>query len=507
MKALLIAGLQQECSKWVDRHNEYLYELDQEAKRIAKRTGATPHKKIYVPEHWATHPNFDPFSVRINKKLKSFAHAISHKLRALEYKPQTALLRRVPKSDGTLRDVCVFQIPDAVVSRVVYKSLLYKNAHRFSAYSYAYREDVGVHEAVTNIFHDWQGRERIYVAEFDFSKFFDNIEHRFLWEAIKRAGFLMTQVERHVIEEFLTCRALDQSVYRSDDGRARTKGIPQGTSISLFLANAACWELDRGLERLGVGFARYADDTVVWSESYEKVVESYELLRRFSTVMGAPINYRKSEGIHLLSCAKKNEISSKEHVTFLGYEVEPHGIRIAEKQIANIKRNISKLIYCNLLKLPKGGAWNPDRLKEIDFDYLVALSQIRRYLYGGLTDSALLNYVRGITPRLNFRGLMSYYPVVNDEVQLRKLDGWLRYCLIRTLLKRQTLIAAMGGPAVLPGPLPDWIENLHKIRYVKIDDEKYDFRIPSFQLIYRVLSVALERGGSRLFAATSNAYY
>jgi len=39
----------------------------------------------------------------------------------------------------------------------------------------------------------------------------------------------------------------------------RERGIPQGTSISLFLANVAPWDLDRSLERLGVSFVRYAD--------------------------------------------------------------------------------------------------------------------------------------------------------------------------------------------------------------------------------------------------------
>ena len=143
----------------------------------------------------------------------------------------------------------------------------------------------------------------------------------------------------------------------------------------------------------------------------------------------------------------------------------------------------------------------------MDADYVVALSQIRRYLYGGLTDSALLSYVRGATTGINFRGLMSYYPVVNDDKQLQNLDGWLRYCLIAALKKRQKLITALGGPPSLPGPRPTWIDELSHLGSISDGMNVYDLRIPSFQLIRRALRVVLEKSGSRTFSATGNSYY
>jgi hypothetical protein len=64
----------------------------------------------------------------------------------------------------------------------------------------------------------------------------------------------------------LAAPTLEQSKYTTSyKPLSQGFGIPQGTSISLFLANVAAYALDRRLETLGVGFVRYADDTIIWS--------------------------------------------------------------------------------------------------------------------------------------------------------------------------------------------------------------------------------------------------
>ena len=139
---------------------------------------------------------------------------------------------------------------------------------------------------------------------------------------------------------------------------------------------------------------------------------------------------------------------------------------------------------------------------------MTALGQIRRYLYGGLNDQKLRRFRLGIITKLNFRGIMSYYPLVNDEAQLRNLDGWLIYCLQQSLRKREKIWLA-NGSNLLPGPSIDWIENIARLKSWKhpINGELYDLRVPSFFQISQTIRIALNRGGIQSASNPRSFYY
>ena len=362
-------------------------------------------------------------------------------------------------------------------------------------------------QPVRDVFSDWKNVDRIYVAEFDFTKFFDNIDHSYLWRTLDKHGFLCTPEEREILAAFLTSESASATEYKSTAIFPRKKGIPQGTSVSLFLANLACWELDRALERLGVGFSRYADDTLIWSESYAKVVAAYDAIRRHSDLMNVPINMKKSEGVSLITLGQGGEIGSKISVSYLGYSLSLRTISIKQSRVAKTKKKLSFLIYQNLLQPAKWGIFNKKRLTTMDWDYLVALSQCRRYLYGGLTDEKLRMYLRGQITKLNFRGLMSYYPLVTDEVQLRKLDGWLVYSMKQALRQREKLWKTAHGTS-LPGPSANWTEELEELgSWMSPSGQVFDLRLPSFSLINKAMQVAIQKSGISSVAHPKSVYY
>ena len=278
----------------------------------------------------------------------------------------------------------------------------------------------------------------------------------------------------------------------------------------MFLANVACWELDRGLERLGVGFSRYADDTVVWSEDYDRVVRAYYLINKCSSRMGVPLNLMKSHGINLVSriCGKA-EISCKSSIDYLGYRIFLEHISIAERKVRKIKSRISFIIYQNLIQpLRAKGIFNQARLTpSLDLDYATALRQIRFYLYGGLTDDKLRCYIAGKVPDLHFRGVMSYYPIVTDIEQLAKLDGWLAYTLRQSLRLREKLWRSRGVHP-LPGPFPGWAEKVSKLTAGVMPDGKgVDLTIPRFTLINSAIRAAISRKGIRAVANPRSGIY
>lgn len=508
MEKIVKALILEECKKLIDRHYDYLFELDENIKRKSRRFGNQVTKNVLRPHYWQIHSGFDPFKVSTKKRINTYAYTLGPKLKDLSYKPQTSIIYKIPKLSGEFRELNVFQIPDSAISRFVYKSLLEKNVNLFSGYSYAYREDRNAHDAIHKIASDWKSRDRIYVAEFDFSKFFDRISHSYIWKILNSHGFLYTELEKHVIDVFLKSEYAEDVCYEPNLGSKRKQGIPQGTSISLFLANVACWELDNELEKIGVQFARYADDTLIWSNSYEQVVKAYDTINHFGKLMGVPINLDKSEGITLISDRISEELKAKSNVCFLGYDISLKRVSISTKRISHIKEELSYIIYENLLQAPKRGIFNLARINLIDWDYVTALAQVRRYLYGGLNDKKLRQFRLGVIRQLRFRGVMSYYPLVNDEEQLRKLDGWLIHSLSQALVLRQKLwLKHQGLP--LPGPSANWINDITCVKTWTHPSSNitYDFRIPSFMQINRAMKIGLKRGGINSVTNPKSRYY
>lgn len=384
-----------------------------------------------------------------------------------------------------------------------------KNLHKLSSHAFAYREDRHAHDAINYIYSEWKELDRVFIAEFDFSKFFDNISHEYIQQCINKLGLFVTPQEQHVINAFLNSSSSRIDQYKSKSSLdIRERGIPQGTSISLFLANVVCTELDRALERSGVGFVRYADDTIIWSQSYQKVVDAYQLIKDFSEQMKVPINMKKSEGISLLSHDGSGEIESKSFVDYLGYSVNLKSISIKDSKVIKIKDRISYIIYSNLIQPLKKGTYNPKRLGELDKDYLVTLMQLRRYLYGGLSNSTLKSYAHGDIRKINFRGLMSYYPLVNNSPQLQKLDGWLIHTLKQSMKLRQTLWQKHAS-LILPGPEKDWVEKLDTFKKWRSPSSKinYDLSIPSFTLINNAMKKSMEHYGLDSVVHPRSIYY
>jgi hypothetical protein len=508
VRGLLRNVIRQECDKHVQRYFEYLSDLKEYADRRTRREGAPYSKVIKQPRWWSVAPQFNPFLVREPKRLSTYAYTLAEKIRRGNYSPQPALTKYVPKANGKQRELNVFQLPDAAVSNLVYKSLLTKNVARFSAYAYAYREDKTAHDAVNEVFNEFQKVDRIYIAEYDFSKFFDEIDHAYLWQIINGEHFVLSREERGVVQAFLQSSACNLSMYPRNPV-VRKRGIPQGTSISLFLANLVCWELDRGLERIGVGFARYADDTLIWSDDYDKVVRAYYWISECASRMGVPLNPLKSHGISLLSrIGKRPEMATKESVNFVGYEISLDRISITQKKVRQIKQRISFLAFQNLLQPLNRGIFNAARLVPgIDLDYATAVRQIRYYLYGGLTEEKLNRYLAGKVTDLNFRGVMSYYPVVTDIEQLANLDHWITYVLRQTLRKRQSLWQRYNG-TLLPGPSSTWIDGVAELgTFTTPQGIRADLKIPSFRLIHRAMRVAIERKGIQAVANPSAQYH
>lgn len=188
----LVNVIKSEAEKLIKRYHEYHNRLNLEHQRNEKRLGLNaPLKQVHRPDYWLRDKKFNPFYVR--KKHKSIARAIAKQIEERTYKPNEPYIKIVPKSGGGVRKVSIFQIPDAAVSKLFFNRLLAKNKHRFSSFSYAYRNDRNVHFAIQDIAVDLCRNQRTFLAEFDFSDFFGSISHSYLIKQFDENGFLLVQ--------------------------------------------------------------------------------------------------------------------------------------------------------------------------------------------------------------------------------------------------------------------------------------------------------------------------
>ncbi|WP_435094142.1 reverse transcriptase domain-containing protein [Clavibacter michiganensis] len=415
-----------------------------------------------------------------------------------DYHPRPPIGHRIAKASGGERIVSIFQIVDSVVSRKAYSSLMRKNTALMSARSYAYRSDLSTHDAIQYISSEFSSTKRLFVAEYDFSKYFDSIEHSHIFYTLKANGFFVTPAEHAVIHAFLSAPLQDELNY---DPEAPPKddhvGIPQGTSISLFLANVSAWQMDRSLERVGVGFARYADDTVIWAPEFEQITRAVNILKAQSDLMGARLNHKKSHGVRLfIAPGEPAEIASTQSVSFVGYTFQDGKVRLADAVVARMKKRIGYLIWANLLQAPQASSFAHSRVRPpIDRDYLVLLMQIRRYLYGNFSEARLRALERSAAKQIRFPGFLAYFPLVDDTEQLAALDGWLVSTIYQALRKRAALLRGLGY-TTLPTPHGMARKDLISAMGETSLGVKVDLRLPSLARFMSVLRRATNAYGA-----------
>ncbi len=258
-----------------------------------------------------------------------------------------------------------------------------------------------------------------------------------------------------------------------------------------------------------MGFARYADDTLIWSESYAEIGRAANSLEDAAAEMGVELNLLKSKGITLFAPpGMQAELPAQNSVEFLAHSVSHESIGIRERSIGRIKDHIAYLIYRNLLQEPKRGNFPSSRmLGQIDEDYPVLIYQLRRYLYGNLSEATLRRFLYRQTPLLRFRGLMSFYPIVDDDQLLRQLDGWMLSSTFRAI-KRRGQLWQEYFPGPLPAPHGRSRAQLLQLRHNPDPGHLVDLRFPSFLRISRLLRRASATYGAAAIAnPRSHRYY
>ena len=477
-------------------------------KQFEKRTGAVagiPKSRVKP----MAHRHFDPKYCMRNANF--LAKTIWHKVLENTYEPIPAINYEIPKPDGGVRSIMAFSIPDAALANVILKRSRGRNLKRLSPSSFAYHPEKNVFDAILAL-KDFDYQSKLFAVQIDFEKYFDNIPTWYLQNRIHKAKEIsLTPHEKYVYKEFLCHKYANPTDYKAGNFSRRAKGTPQGSSVSLLLANLANHELDVALDSRAGKFVRFADDVLALCSSYQQALDIENCFVDHCSRSGLTLNTKKSPGIGIIS-SKQEEMRTYKHFDYLGYRFTSKGLSIPEKVEKRIKSKCSRLINIYLIQYPKKHAFDKNRCSsasaviKFDWDLLGLIHELRGYIYGGLQEDQLWDFILKGRKLPKMRGLMGFYCLIDDQKALNKLDGWLLSIVRRAIVERCNILQKHGHSCPMPSnkalATGTWLDpNAWRGQNVP------DARMPSFKTGWRAAKKYFYTFGLESVEAPSYLFY
>jgi len=244
----------------------------------------------------------------------------------------------VLNDQGVERRISVAPFRDRVLHHAIMQKIEPLFEKSFIYDSYANRKGKGTLNALKRA--KYYANKYNYVLQLDIRKFFPSIEHKILLELLEKK--IVCEDTMRLLEQLIenSNKQDDAFFYFKNDNLftpyENRKGIPLGNLTSQFFGNLYLNPFDHYVkEELKVkGYIRYVDDTLYFSNSYEKLEKVVKEVEAFL------VDYRLK--IHPL---KIKLLKTQIGFTFLGHKVFKTHFRLTSKAIRRGRKKLKKVRY------------------------------------------------------------------------------------------------------------------------------------------------------------------